>query len=183
MKYVLSLFIALSVFAACKQGSVKGKDGKVYKDAVEYNDFIVNRQMIVLKQMMAVADVTDDKLDWGLSVMANTADTLDVLIKDVKDMPPYGKDSALRDAAVDLFTFYQRIFKDDYRELFEIRKNGGLATEEGLTRMNEIVDKVSKEEDGLDSRFEKAQNAFAKSNGMRLEENSMQKKIDKMNEE
>jgi len=181
MKYVLSLLIAASVFVACKQG-VKGKDGKTYT-AVEYNDYIVNRQMIVLKNMMSLADITDEKLDWGLGVMSKTADTLDVLIRDVKDLPPFKKDSALRDAAVDLFSFYQRIFKDDYRELFEIRKNGGMATEEGMARMNEIVEKVSKEEDGLDKRFEIAQNAFAKSNGMRLEENSMQKKIDKMNEE
>jgi hypothetical protein len=182
MKYLLSLLIATSLFVACKQG-VKGKDGKVYKNAIEYNDFIVNRQMIVLKDMMSIADITDDKLDWALSVMSKSADTLDVLIKDVKNMPPFGKDSALRDAAADLFTFYQRIFKDDYRELFEIRKNGGMETEEGIARMNEIVDKVSKEEDGLDAKFEAAQNAFAKSNGMRLEENSMQKKIDKMGDE
>lgn len=183
MKYLLSLLIAASVFVACNNKGVKGKDGKVYKTAIEYNDFIVNRQMIVLKNMMTLADITDDKLDWGLGVMSKTADTLDILIKDVKNMPPYGKDSALRDAAVDLFTFYQRIFKDDYRELFEIRKNGGMATEEGMARMNEIVEKVSKEEDGFDARFEAAQNAFAKANGMRLEENSMQKKIDKMGDE
>jgi hypothetical protein len=182
MKYALSLLIVLSALVACKQGA-KGRDGKVYKDAKEYNDYIVNRQMIVMKNIMSIADVTDEKIDWGMQVMARTADTIDILIKDIKNMPPYGKDSAMRDAAIDLFTFYKRIFKEDYRELFEIRKNGGAATEEGMARMSEIVDKVSKEEDGLDARFETAQNAFAKANNMRLEENDLQKKIDNMDKE
>jgi hypothetical protein len=47
MKYVALFVIVVATTIACKQ-PVKGKDGKVYKDAVEYNDYIINRQSLIM---------------------------------------------------------------------------------------------------------------------------------------
>ena len=44
--------------------------------------------------------------------------------------------------------------------------------------MNDIVDKISKEEEKFDKTFRNAQKDFAQKNKMKLIENDLQKKID-----
>jgi hypothetical protein len=179
MKYFLSILVAITLFSACKE-KVKGKDGRVYESPTAYNDFIVNRQTVIIKNVLALSDITDDKLDEGMALMKRTVDTIGFMIGELKAMPPYGKDSTLRDAAIDLFGFYQRIFGKDYQEILQIRKDGGTQTEEGIARITEIVDNVSKEEKVLDAKFASAQQAFAKEHKMRIQENTMQDKIDQI---
>ncbi len=153
----------------------------MYKTAVEYNDYIVNRQSTIMKKILGLSEIKDDQLDSANLMMDRYALEIEDLITDLKGMPPYKKDSALRDAAIDLFAFYKKTFGNDYKQLIRIRQEGGAMTEEGVAEMNKIVEDISLKESKLDEAFQTAQKNFAKDNNIRLMENKMQKEIDKMN--
>ena len=107
----------------------------------------------------------------------------DKMIEEIKGMPPYKGDSALRDAAVSSFSFYKRVFGKDYMDILEIKKKGPEnITEEDMQQANAIVEKISKEEEGYDKRFHEAQQRYADKNNMKLADNKMQKEIDKINQ-
>lgn len=63
------------------------------------------------------------------------------------------------------------------------RKGAGNLTEEDVTEASRIIDKISKEEEGFDAEFHKAQADYAKKHKMKLMDNKMQKEIDKLNNE
>ena len=44
------------------------------------------------------------------------------MINDIKGMPAFKGDSSLRDAAVNIFGFYKKIFDNDYRDVIHLRK-------------------------------------------------------------
>jgi hypothetical protein len=53
-------------------------------------------------------------------------------------------------------------------------------TSEALSEMDEIKVRIIKEEEGYDKTFHNAQQDFAEKNKMKLSENELQNKIDKM---
>lgn len=177
MKKIFFILILSAGFIACKQ-SVKGTNGVTYKNPVQYNDFIVGRQTELMKKIVAFSEVAQTNPDSAFGMLKTYARETDVMIKEMKGMPPYGGDSSLRDAAIHSFTFYKKIFEDDYRRILEITKSGENQTEEGAAKANEIVEKLAREEEQFDKDFHNAQESFARKNNMKLTENSMQKKID-----
>lgn len=177
----LFFFIGIILFTSCKH-EVKGDNGVTYKSPVEYNDYIVNRQSNLMKKIMAFGQIAQNDLDSATALLDKYEGETDVMIKELKGMPVYKKDSALRNAAIRSFTFYKKVFSQDYRELIAIRKEKGDETEEGVAKMNEIVERITKEEEKLDKAFHNAQRDFASKNKMKLIDNSMQKQIDNMNE-
>jgi hypothetical protein len=52
-------------------------------------------------------------------------------------------------------------------------------TNEDIEEMQNIVEKITKEEEGYDKAFHNAQKSFADRNNMKLKENEMQKKFEK----
>ena len=178
-KLFFLLAIAFGVIA-CKE-SVKGTNGVMYKTAVQYNDYIVGRQTTLMKNIVAFGAMAQKDLDSaGKLLDIFTGETVGY-IKEIKGMPPYKGDSSLRDAAVNTFTFYKKVFDNDYRQIIEINKSGESATEEGAAKVNKIVADITKEEAEFDKSFHNAQRNFAETNKMKLIENSMQKKVDDMN--
>jgi hypothetical protein len=105
---------------------------------------------------------------------------IDSMIIDIKGMPPYKGDTSFRDAAIRSFNFYKKAFDNEYKQLIHIRQNGGNTTEEGIAEMNRIVDNITSEEEKYDKAFHNAQKNFADKNHLKLGENKMQEKIDKM---
>ena len=182
MKKFIVLFIAVTTFIACKE-SVKGENGVVYKNPAEYNDYIVTRQTSLISKILEISKVAQTDLEKADSLLTIYEKQTTVLINEIKGMPAYKGDSSLKSAALKSFTFYKRVFSDDYKKLIEIRKEGGDQTEEGVAEMNRIVENLSKEEGELDKTFQGAQRDFASKHKMRLQENEIQKKIDKMNDE
>ena len=75
-------------------------------------------------------------------------------------------------------TFYKKVFQDDYMDILDIRKKGENVTDADISDMNDIVEKISKDEEEYDKAFHKAQKDFAEKNNMKLKENEMQKDID-----
>jgi hypothetical protein len=179
MKYLVLMIILASSFASCQQ-PVKGANGEVYKSAVQYNNYIVNRQSTIMKDIMEFAQASRTNLDSAGKMLDKYIVDIDVMITGIKGMPPYKGDSSLRDAATSSFTFYKRIFGNEYKRLIDIRLNGTNATEGEVAEMNGIVSQIAKDEESYDKIFHNAQKDFAEKNNMSLEENEMQKKIEKM---
>jgi len=181
MKYFFIIIIA-TCFMACNQ-PVKGRNGEVYKSASQYNDYIVSRQTTIMKKVVDFVQVSQTDLDSAEKMLDKYITDIDRIISDIQAMPPYKGDSTLRDAAVGSFSFYKKIFGNEYKQLINIRRSGEAETEEGAAEMEKIVEFITKEEEKYDKAFHNAQKDFADKNNMRLTENEMQKKIDKLNEE
>ena len=181
MRYITSLLVLSLVIVSCSQPA-KGPNGVVYKNAVDYNDYIIGRQTQIIKKVMDFIKVSETDLDSARNMLDTYSHDMDGIINDIKGMPAWKGDTTLRNAAVNSFRFYQKIFDKDYKRLIDIRKSGAAETEEGANEMNKIVEDITREEDALDKDFHNAQKDFADKNKMKLTENDMQKKIDKMND-
>ena len=181
MKYVALLLIITATTIACKQ-PVKGKDGKVYKDAVEYNDYIINRQSAIMQDVIDFLKVSETNLDSARKMLNDYAVKIEKMVEEIKGMPPYKGDSVLRDAAVGSFGFYKKMFQNEYKQIIDIRLSSNGQTEDAVAEMDRIVDKITVEEEKFDKVFHNAQGDFARKNNIRLSENDMQKKFDKATE-
>ncbi|MEQ1675670.1 MAG: hypothetical protein ABL876_03140 [Chitinophagaceae bacterium] len=178
MRYLLLSVVLLTALASCNK-PVKGRNGVTYKNAVQYNDYIVGRQAILMKKVLEFGRAADVNLDSAEQMLDKFSDETDEMIVDLKGMPPFKKDSALRDAAVRTFTFYKKVFSTDYKELLQVRNKPGIDVATAEQEVNAITVRLSKEEEGYINGLHKAQRAFADKNHMKLTENKMDKEFEK----
>ena len=177
-KYLLLLTSIVLLLTSCKNESSKGANGVTYKTAVEYNDYIVNRQTKMMKSVVEFGKVADISLDSAGLMLKQSVRDAEKMIAELKGMPPYKGDSALRDAAIASFSFYKKVFEKDYVDILNIRKKGQEnITEEDVAEANRIVEKISKDEEVLDKAFQNAQKDYATKNKMKLVNNSAQKEL------
>ncbi len=179
MRYLFFAITIMACFAACNQ-PVKGRNGQVYKSAAQYNDYIISRQTTLIKNVLDLSTIAQTDLDSADKMLDKYVVETDSMILNLNGMPPYKGDSSFRDAAIASFAFYKKVFGNEYKQLINIRKNGGDTTQEGIAEMSKIVDKITREEEKYDKAFHNAQKNFADKNHMKLAENEMQKKIDKI---
>lgn len=176
MKKNLLLLAVLLVFIACNK-PVKGPNGITYKSAAAYNDYIVGRQSILIKNVLEFGEAAKVNLDSAEALLDKFIPETEKVITELRGMPLWKGDSSLRNAAVQSFTFYKRVFEEDYRRILEIRKDEN-AGEDEIIELNAIIEKISKEEEKFDKTFRNAQKDFAQKNKMKLIKNDLQKKID-----
>ncbi len=178
-KFLIALLLG-SVLIACKQ-SVKGKNGVSYSSAVQYNDYIVDRQTKLMKNVLEFGKMSDSQMDTADAALRRYANQAETMIGELKGMPAYKGDSALRDAAVRSFTFYKRVFETEYMDLLKIRQKGQEnITPDDVAEANRIVESISKEEESFDAAFKKAQENYAERNHMKLKNNSLQDDLNKL---
>ncbi len=178
MKRLLLLSLILTALVSCKSKPPKGANGVEYKSAVQYNDYIVSRQSTLMKNIMSFVDVAQSDLDSAEVLLDNNVKQIETMIGEIKGMPAYNGDSALRDAAAGIFGFYKKIFDKDYRDILHIRKGADGFSAEADSEIAKIVSRIEEEEKGFDSRFQGAQKVFARKNNMKLVDNEMQKEFD-----
>lgn len=178
-KITLFLSLVLVSFYSCKTQTKKGANGVSYGSAQEYNDYIVKRQTILMQDVMDFVKVSQNDLDSAERMLDNFVTKTKTMTTEIKGMPAYKSDSTLRDAAVDIFGFYARVFDSDYRDLIHLKKEQNGTSQEIEDRIMGIVKKVTQEEAGYDNKFQSAQKNFAQKNNLKLLENEMQKKFDK----
>ena len=177
-KIFFSLVVATMLFA-CKE-SAKGPNGVTYKNAVEYNDYIVGKQTKVMQNILAFGQIAQSNPDSANKMLDRYAMETEGFIRDIKGMPAYKGDSTLRNAAINTFSFYKKIFENEYKRILKLNEN---MTEEASTEANGIIESITQDEEKLDKAFHNAQAEFAKKNNIKLIENSMQKKMDELNKD
>lgn len=176
MKPKLTILALLFILAACSN-SVKGPNGVVYKSAVQYNDYIVARQSTLFKNVMELVKIAETDLDSAANMLDQYVNQADVILKEIKGMPPYKGDSVLRNAAIRSFSFYRQVFDKDYRDIIRIRQSSADSSlTDPATEISQIVDNIKSREEGYDRDFQNAQKDFARKNNMKLVENELQKK-------
>lgn len=177
---LLTMGFALLI-SSCGPGSEKGANGVTYNNPQDYNDYIINKQTKIAKNLMAFGNAVNTDPKGTITSLDGYAKETQKDIEDVKGMPVYKGNSELRDAAVALFGFYERLFKEDYKKIAEVRAAApdNNLTEAQAQEINQVTEKLSADEVTFDNRFQKAQRAFAKEHKMRLLENELQSEIDK----
>ncbi len=177
-KIMLPLVLAtVAIFSACNK-PVKGTNGVTYKTPVQYNDYIVSRQTDLMRKVINFSKAAEIDIDSAAGMLSGYASETGKMIEEIKGMPPYKGDSILRNAAVRSFSFYKKVFEEDYMDIIRIRQKEDISQED-VDEMDRIVKKITREEEGFDKSFHNAQNEFAKKNNMRLRENEVQKEMDK----
>jgi hypothetical protein len=181
MRYLVTSLLILCTVAACNR-PVKGPNGVAYKNAVEYNDYIVNRQTNLMKRVLEFGKAAQVNPDSAEALLAVYEKETDMMIANLKGMPPFKKDSALRDAAIRSFIFYKRVFREDYKQILLMRKRTDISIEEAEKETTAIVEQLKEDEAGFDKAFQQAQRNFASTNNMKLRENEVQKEVEKLKE-
>jgi hypothetical protein len=177
--HVLIILIA-GLLVSCKP-SVKGKNGVSYDSAVEYNDYIVERQERLVQNIISLRSLTKEELIAADTLLLRYTRQADSIIEEVRGMPAYRKDTALRNAAINSFGFYKKIFEKEYPPILRLRqKDSEQLTTEEIEEANAILERIAKEERELDAEFQNAQREYAMKNNMRITDNKLQDQINKM---
>lgn len=176
MKKAFFVFIVAFGFTACNSPE-KGENGEVYKTPMKYNDYIIERQNKILEKIIKFSNTAESDLDEADQLLNDYAIDASAMLKEIKGMPSYRKDTAFRQAAINTFKFYKQVFEVHYKDIVRFRKEN---TDEADEQINNVVELLTKEEEKVDKAFHNAQKDFAKKNKMKLIDNQMQKKIDAM---
>jgi hypothetical protein len=147
-------------------------------DPVVYNEKIVDAQNEIGREILEFIDFMgagawEDAEKHLQDVISVTNSQIQV----VKAMPEFEGNSSLRNAAVELFQFYNATFKSDYREILDILKKETLLAKDEQ-RIQEIINNLSAAEASYDEKFRTEQNAFAQTHNMQLIENELQGELD-----
>jgi hypothetical protein len=146
-------------------------------DPVKYNDYIVDQQNLIGAELIKLIGMFDALPEDKQEVI----DQLDILVAtcksstdNVKNLKPIANEFGIKQAAVNLFSFYEVIMNTDYRRMIDEI----YAEEPNQEVLQEIVKSVSEKEAKLDADFQENQGKFAKYHNIMLEENELQEEID-----
>lgn len=148
--------------------------------AVAYNDRIISMQSRIVQSMIDFSKSFDTGDRSAMEKKhAQLLSTIQSAIKEAQAIEGFDGNTQFRDAAVEMFNFYDSIAKKEYKEIMDILKKD-TPEEADLTRINEIVTSISQREEQLDKKFQGIQQAFARKHNIMLMDNKMQKQIDNL---
>jgi len=149
-------------------------------EPVEYNDKIVGYQNNIGYKMLAMNEYIggeDSNKERAHSLRLELLQTTKESISGVQKMPSFQGNDELRQSAIELFKFYQRVVENEYKQMIDILYSEELS-EDDIATLEEMVNKITIEEGTYDENFQAAQEAFAKKHNLELEENELQEEID-----
>ncbi|HLP55930.1 MAG TPA: hypothetical protein VK151_12925 [Fluviicola sp.] len=159
---------------------------QTFTDAVSYNDHIVGLQneigykMIAFNDEVGAEDATAESVQPYYDDLLKTTRTV---ISKLEKVKPYEKNVALKNAALELFRFYETTIKVEYKEMMDLIFSDAGLDDAGMLRVQELLTKVTEEEAVVDQKFKEAQEAYARKYNIELEENELQEEIDAIDEE
>ncbi|ANE51109.1 hypothetical protein SY85_11955 [Flavisolibacter tropicus] len=158
------------IAAACNTApKATGRNGIQFKTPTEYNDYIITRQQEVARliDQFTAASAFDE--DSAQAVLQKSSRITGEYLTDLSAMSDYKGDTAFRNAAVNNFTFYKRIFDNEYKTLLVINSKGNKVSAADAQRAIAITQSLTAEEAELDKHFTNAQHNFAQKNKLSLE--------------
>jgi hypothetical protein len=171
IKKSLLYFIAIVAFiGSCNTApSATGRDGIKFKTPVEYNDYIISRQLKIVGLINQFATASNVNIDSANAVLQRSSVMAGEYLADVNGLTSYNGETTFKNAAVNSFAFYKRIFEQEYKELLAINAKGDGVDENDRERAIAITQAISAEEAELDKRFINAQKDFAQKNKLELD--------------
>lgn len=170
MKLQLSiLFILLAGFVFVNAQGV-GQTNR----AIAYNDMIVEEQnSIALRVSKFMDHITIPNEPEAQNALTAFQEQTDLAVRNVQRMEPFEGNASLRDAALELFKFYNKVSKDYYPDILKVIFNAN-PTKEEQQRLNTVLSMMAEEEQLMDKRFKDAQAAFARKYEFKLGSNEIQ---------
>lgn len=150
-----------------------------YTTAIAYNDYIIEQQnsvgaaIVTFNEVMSLENTNKETIQPYYDVLILSSQ--EALVNLTK-MPDYEGNSELRDAAIDMFKFYERTFRLDYSEMINLVFKENL-DEETMNAINALLEKITNEEMPYDERFATAQSNFSITHGFQLIENDLQEDL------
>lgn len=175
---IVSSLLCTSLLLSCSIPVAQGRNGARFATALEYNNYIIERQSGVIYHIMDLTKKAEADLETTEMLINRGVALTDSVLADVKGLSDFKGDSALRNSAIDMFSFYRKVFDNDYREIMAIRKKGDAVTGDDVLRLQLIQQGLEREESEKDKHFHNAQQDFAERNHLRLANNALQQKID-----
>ncbi len=162
MKHLFFIFCCITFFAISGQAQ--------NKKAAKYNDKIINEQIKLEPFLIKFfKDFNSASIESLKEQHNNIVAMLDKSSKKVAAMPVFENDGSLRDAALKWFNLYKESFENEYKEMLPIISKKDKTNEE-KTKLNEMHEKLIKEEEVIDTEFASAQKTFADKHKLTLEE-------------
>src|SRR5688572_16131222 len=96
MKHRLFIALVAVIAVACKSEIAKGPNGVTYNSAVQYNEYIVERQARLMKNILGFVELAESRPDTAQKMLDQYVNETGIMITELKGMPSYGGDSALR---------------------------------------------------------------------------------------
>lgn len=171
LKSIMLLFILATTGAVSAQ---------TFTNAIDYNDHIVELQneigykMIAFNNEVSAETATSESVKPFYDDLLTTTRAVIVKLEKVK---PFEKNVELKTTAMELFRFYETTISVDYREMIDLIFGDEL-DDAAMTRVQELLVKVTEAEAIVDAKFKSAQEAYARKYNIDLEENELQEAID-----
>jgi hypothetical protein len=148
--------------------------------AIEYNDRIIALQTKIVQGMIDFSKSFENADGAQMEKKhAELVATIEGVTKEAMTIGSFEDSTEFRDAAIEMFGFYDSIAKKEYLEIVNIL-NKETPGEEDLARINEIVNSISSREEALDKKFQGIQQAFASKHNIKLVDNKLQRQIDNL---
>ncbi len=171
-KQYLSLVLFLLLAAACgkKSERVSTADGQQLEGPAAYNDYLVSQQNRIIQRFRklntAYESYDREKIE---SARQSLIATIDSVIAEVEELPPYEGDIELRDAALEMFRYYGELSENELKDIGDLLAKGeSEIREEDVDEMDRLYNQFRKEIKSYEIRFADAQRAFANQHGMKI---------------
>ncbi len=170
-KYFGVLFLLL-LAGACgkKEYSVTSADGQELQGPAAYNDYLVAEQNRIIQRFSelnkAYESYDRDEINRARQALLKE---IDEVIATVEKLPPYEGDTALRDAALEMFRYYRQLTEKELKSIGELLSKGEeRITESDIDEMDRLYNRFRKEIKSYEISFSDAQRAFANKYGMKI---------------
>jgi len=160
-KKLLSLFvfsILIIILSSCRENNKAQKGDTIEKTPLDAGDG---------RRMEHTLNLLQKQIESSIAMMSK--------------LEPYKGDDTYKEAAMELFEFYDSISGDEFEEMIEIQQKKGSQTIEDNKRMNELNRVIAEREAILDKNLSQAQRAFAEKHSAQMQKNRLQDSINKMN--
>lgn len=170
MKYILPLFaFSFLLLQSCATDSQK---------AIEYNDAIIKEQSKIIELSLDLVESMDTDISKCKEIRLDIVKQCDESLAAIKKLKGFEGSERMKNAAIELFSFYKKIYSNEYKQMFDILDKGVDITEEDLAFIQKMEVDVTKQEEKLDKEFADAQQELATKFNFQMEENENQQKID-----
>ncbi|MCB0820097.1 MAG: hypothetical protein KDC13_05710 [Bacteroidetes bacterium] len=151
------------------------KSGKA-STAIEYNDAIVGLQARIIEEMLVVLNLEGKDPVADLKHLTSTVKTCR---EELKALQVFEGGEDLKQAADELFSFYQRACEKPWLKAFEIYVSANREMDETQSKeFLALLEEGSSGEEKYDNAFAAAQEGFARRYGFAIIDNELQGKID-----
>lgn len=150
-------------------------------EASDYNDAIVDVQNEIGDRILEFSGMLGMQNYKGAEIhIANVLAATESGVSEIEALPPFEGNTAFRDAALDLFRFYDKTFRNEYPEMLSLVKKGNMSEEDNLRFMN-LLEGVARGEQQYDEAFRLAQMEFATRHKISLHDSDYTQKSDSLN--